>query len=165
MVLVSDNDLVGASVFERKLFDALLAHARGEEEVIAAYEDFAEDAPSDSVRYLVKLILDDEHRHHRILAELANEVRAETSLEEHGDRVPYLDVHHDDAALLETTRRFLALERKDRVELKHLAHVVSEAGGGGELDAFLVDLMRADTERHIRILRFIERLVRRSPLR
>lgn len=163
MAFVSENDLVGASVFDRKLYDALLAHARDEEEVIAAYEAFVEDAPSDSVRYLVKLILDDEHRHHRILAELANEVRAETSLEEHGDRVPYLDVHHDDAALLETTRRFLALERKDRVELKHLAHVVSEAGG--ELDAFLVDLLRADTERHIRILRFIERLVRRSPLR
>jgi rubrerythrin len=160
---VSDNRLVGASVFEQRAFDSLLAHERHEQEVIAAYESFATEASSEAVRYLIGLILDDERRHHRALQELANTVRTRATFEERGARLPYLDVHRRDRRLLEQTRRFLAVERADRAELKRLARTVRDLGG--ELDVLVVNLLRIDTERHIGILRFIEHLVRRSPLR
>jgi rubrerythrin len=163
MVSTPDNQLVGASVSEQELFDALLAHEADEQEVIAAYEAWASDAPSATVRYLVGLILDDERRHHRVLRELANTVRATSTLEETGPRLPYLDVRRGrDKVLLEQTRRFLAVERKDRAGLERLARQARRLGS--ELDAFVVGLLRADTERHIAILRFIEHLVRHSPL-
>ncbi len=112
MNAVSDDHLVGATIWQQELFDVLLVHERDEEEVISAYEVFAEEAPSDAVRYLVRLILDDEKRHHRVLSELANAIRADATFEQRGVRIPYLDVHRRDDSLLEETERFLALERK-----------------------------------------------------
>jgi len=159
-----ESRLPGASVSEQELFEALLAHERDESDVISAYEEFAAESASDTVRYLVGLVIDDEKRHHRILSELANKVRAQATLERVGDQVPELDVRRDDRALLGATRRFLAVERRDRDELKRLARRV-RSDTGSVLDAFVVDLLRADTERHIRILRFVEHLVRQSPLR
>ncbi len=164
MVSPPKNRLIGASVWQQEFYDALVAHENDEKEIIEAYEAFAESAPSEAVRYLINLILDDEKRHHRVFAELANTVRAEATFEDTGDRVPYPDVHRDDPALLEQTRRFLAIERRDRDELKVLARKV-HTDPGSDLDAFVVDLLRTDTDRHIRILRFIEQLVRNSPLR
>ncbi len=161
MVGISANRLAGASVTEQELFDSLLAHERDEREVISAYEVLASEASSETVRYLVGLILEDERRHHRILDELANTIRAQATFEERGARLPYLDVQRDrDRSLLEQTRRFLAIERKDRAELKRLERRTRDVGG--EFDAFIVKLMGADTERHIAILRFIEHLIRRG---
>lgn len=157
-----DDILLGASVSEKSLFDAVRAHERSEAAVIGEYEAFARRTSSELVRYLVTIIVDDEHRHHRYLEELANSVRASATFEERGPRMPYFDVSHDDPDLRATTKRFLEVERQDRAELKRLARSVRD--GGNELDAFIVNLMRDDTERHIAMLRFIDRLARSSPL-
>lgn len=163
MATTADNKLTGASVFEQEAFDALVAHERDEEEVISAYEAFARETESDVVRFLIELIVEDERRHHKMLEQLANTIRAQSTFEETGPRVPYLDVHRRrDRTLLETTKRFLEVERKDRSHLKDLAKTVEASGG--EVDAFVVDLLRMDTERHIQILKFVEHLVRRSPI-
>jgi hypothetical protein len=154
--------LIGASVSDQSLFDALRAHERSEGAVIREYEDFARRTGSELVRYLIGIIVDDERRHHRFLEELANSVRTSATFEERGPRLPFFDVSHDDPELRETTKRFLDVERRDRAELKQLARSVRDAGN--ELDAFVVSLMRDDTERHIAMLRFIERLSRSSPL-
>lgn len=58
---------------------------------------------------------------------------------------------------------FLDIERKDRRHLKDLAKSVEQSAG--EVDAFIVNLMRMDTERHISILKFIQHLIKRSPIR
>ncbi len=155
--------LRGASGWEQELYSALRAHEREEAGVIAAYSEYAAQSPSATVRYLISMILEDEHRHHKVLDELANAVRADATMEETGPRVPLFDVHSGDGPLLEATRRFIALERQDREELKHLSGRMHKLGG--ELDAFVLQLLLADTDRHLSILRFIERLVRRSPLR
>jgi len=163
MVDVSHERLIGASGWEQHLFDALREHEHDEQEVIGAYVDFAEQTSSEAVRYLINLIVEDEKRHHRLLSELANTIRAEVTFDERGDKVPFLDVHRHDPALLEATRRFLEIERRDRTDFKDLAKEVDRMGG--PLDSFLVKMVLDDTDRHIRILRFIERLARRSPLR
>lgn len=151
-------------MFEQEAFDALVAHEKDEEEVIAAYEAFASQTESDLVRFLVTLIVEDERRHHKVLEQLANTIRAQSTFQETGPRLPYFDVHRRrDQGLLGATRRFLDVERNDRARLKVLAKTVGACGG--EVDAFVVDLLRTDTERHIRILKFIEHLVRRSPIR
>jgi len=163
MATTADSKLIGASVFEQEAFDALVAHEKDEEEVITAYEAFATETESKVVRFLIELIVEDERRHHKVLEQLANTIRAQSTFEETGTRVPYLDVHRRrDRAVLETTKRFLEVERKDRSHLKDLAKTVEACGG--EVDAFVVNLLRMDTERHIQILKFIEHLVRHSPI-
>lgn len=164
MAITTDHKLAGASVLEQEAFDALVAHERDEAEIIAAYETFAKDTESDVVQFLVELIVEDEHRHHRVIGQLANTIRAQATFEDVNPRVPYLDVHrHRDQQLLAATRMFLDIERKDRHHLKDLAKSVEQSAG--EVDAFVVDLMRMDTERHIAILKFIEHLIKRSPIR
>ena len=163
-MVTESNRLAGASVSEQEAFDALIAHERDEEDVIAAYEVFAKESESGVVRFLVQLIVDDERRHHEVLQQLANTIRAQATFEDTEPRLPYFDVHRQrDHGVLDATKRFLAVERKDRAHLKELAKTVESSGG--EVDAFVVDLIRMDTERHIAILKFIEHLVRRSPIR
>jgi rubrerythrin len=154
MTACSGDRLIGASPWEQELYDSLVAHEREERGVTAAYEELASTTASDTARYLVDLILEDERRHHWLLQELSNRVRAMATLEERGPRVPTLDVKRGDVDLLKATRRFLAIERKDRAALRRLARKARRLGG--ELDALVVGLLQSDTDRHIRILRFIE---------
>jgi rubrerythrin len=157
------DHLMGASVWQEDLYEALMAHVSSETEVVDAYVRFAEETTSETVRYLMRLIIDDEHRHHRILLDLANAVRAEATLELRDNRVPFMDVHAHDEEVLKATERFLAAEREDRVQLRALIRRAAGAGGT-ELEEFVLGLMRDDTDRHIKILKFITRLVKRSPL-
>lgn len=155
--------LKGASVWQQDLYEALMTHMSSEGGIVEAYASFAEETSSETVRYLVRLILDDERRHHRILLDLANAVRAEATLEMREGRVPFMDVHSHDEALHEATERFLAVEREDLVQMRRLIRQAAGAGGT-ELEEFVLGLLREDTERHIKILKFIDRLVRHSPL-
>jgi rubrerythrin len=162
MVESTQERLIGASELDERLFDAFQGHEREEQEVLEAYAAFAEQTGSQTVRYLINIIVEDERRHHRILAELANTIRAEATFEERGRRVPDLDIHRRDQAILDSTRQFLEIERRDRDEFKGLAKQMDRLGA--PLNSFLVRMVLDDTDRHIRILRFIERLVRQSPL-
>lgn len=160
----TDDALLDASVFDKEAIDALIAHGREEEEVITAYEALARTTRSGVVRYLVGLIVEDERRHHRVFEQLANTLRAQATLVDARPRLPQLDVHRfRDRALLEATRHFLELERQDRARLDELQRRVRDTGD--ELDAFVIGLLRSDSERHVTILGFIEHLVRTSPLR
>lgn len=157
----TEERLLGASVAEQELFDAIVAHERSEEATIADYENLAATTDSMAVAYVMGLIVEDERRHHRILMELANTVRAEATMEERGRVIPTVDVKSSDAALLESTRRFLAVERRDHAELKRLARRV-RANSESPLAVMMVDLLLSDTRRHIKLLHHLRRMVRRS---
>jgi hypothetical protein len=60
------------------------------------------------------------------------------------------------------TDRFLAFERQDARDLERLAKAL-EPVKDTTLWHLLVSLKRAETEKHIRILRFIRDRVRRAP--
>lgn len=162
MVDATHERLIGASEMDQRLFDAIGAHEHDEQAVIEAYSAFVERTHSEAVRYLINLIVEDEKRHHRVLVEVANTIRAEVTFEERGSRIPSVDVHRGDTELLKVTRQFLDVERRDREELRALCREVDHSGV--PLESFLLRLVLEDEDRHVRILRFIERLIRRSPL-
>ena len=64
----------GASAETRELVELIANHGAEEGALLATYEELAAESPDDGVRYLVNLILEDEHRHHRLLADLSNAV-------------------------------------------------------------------------------------------
>lgn len=82
MTVAADTRLTGASVLEQEAFDALIAHERDEADVIAAYETFAKDTDSKVVRFLIELIVEDERRHHQVIHQLANTIRAQATFED-----------------------------------------------------------------------------------
>jgi rubrerythrin len=142
---------VGASVDERELVELLTTHARKEVAILERYRRFAAEAASPAARYLVKLIVDDEERHHRLLAELANAIAWEG--QSPVPSVPDAFASRDEALVAET-QALLDAEGADSRELKRLQRRL-EPFGDATMWPLIVDLMLLDTQKHIEILRFI----------
>lgn len=157
---ITESEAAIMSPWGQDLLDWLEGHSRGEAALIEEYRGFAERSESEPIRYLLRLIVDDETRHHRILGELINALRAVELLDKSGPGVPNIGRPRPDPVLGEQTRRFLVSERHDRGELKALAKRLAPLEETS-MWPFLVELMEGDTERHIRILNYIGRLARR----
>jgi rubrerythrin len=148
-------DEIRASEWEYRLVDLLAAHGAGEETLLAEYERLVADSSSPAVRYLAQLILDDERRHHRVLVEIANAVAWGWSGNSPQPAVPELSAGRaKDDGVAAATRALLAAERRDQSELKKL-HKELRPVADTTLWGLLVDLMLLDTDKHIRILRFL----------
>lgn len=145
----------GASVWEQELYDHISGHVANELETLRAYESLAESTDSKAFRYLARLILDDERRHHRMLDELAESLRTSSELTGEPTPIPHLDLRHDRDRILELTKQFLEVEEQDERDLKRLAKDLKDVRDT-TLYQLVVDLIRADNEKHRRILRFIQ---------
>ena len=158
------NDVVGASVWERELFDHFRSHIDNERELIAEYGELVESTSVPGFRYLAELILADEERHHRLFTDLAETIRAEAEFRFGDSPVPPIALarlpEDERQRILELTDRFLAVERHDEHDLGRLAKQL-EPVRDTTLWQLLVRLMQADTDKHIQILRFIRDRVRR----
>src|SRR5579862_5641143 len=69
--VINLNKLVGASVWEERLYEHLTTHELKEREVLVEYQDAAAATKSAAFAYLADLIVDDEIRHHQIFRDLA----------------------------------------------------------------------------------------------
>ena len=139
---------------EQRILTMLETHGAREGVTLASYQRVAEQSSApDGVRYLVRLILDDEVRHHRVFDEMANGLKSlvwEVDIE---PRVPPISARPD-PALLEETRRLLAFEKADAKELRQLRKALKDSPRSS-LHPLLVDLMLHDTKKHIAILEHI----------
>ena len=138
-----------------KLFAQLEAHECEEAEVLEDYEAAAHEAPDAGFRYLMGLVLEDEERHHRLSKAMADEVE-QSLLWLKGDE-PLPGIHASAQVrdkLLRETERFLQIEHDGERQLAHLRHQVKDMHAG--LLELIVDMMDADTRKHVRILEYIK---------
>jgi hypothetical protein len=139
---------------EYAVLHMLETHGEREGSALASYERVAgESSAGGAVQYLVRLILEDERRHHRVFAEMANELKSfvwEVAVE---PRTPAM-VDRQDPELLQETKRLLAFEKGDAKELRQLRKALRHVPRSS-LQPLLVDLMLHDTAKHISILEFI----------
>lgn len=165
-----DNDMATAtdpalrtalSPWEQELFDHVTAHTEQESELLAEYEALAERSPNAFVRYLATLLLEDEHRHHRLFVQLANTIVDNATLVENPDDVPHLTTPHDAADLRALTAQLLGLEEDDRVQLGRLRKRLRSVRDTTLWD-LIVQIAERDTEKHLLILQFIERVARQA---
>lgn len=138
---------------EHAVFDLLRTHADREHAVLVSYEHLAEQSHDEGRRYLIRLIMDDEIRHHRHITEMLNELQSFVSEVDISPRPPQVEARSD-PALREATDRLIAIEREDAKELRKLRKELRGSKGYGVFP-LLVDLMLHDTAKHIEILRFI----------
>ena len=74
--------------------------------------------------------------------------------------IPYIDFNRvDTSQVAELTEGLLRKEREDERELKRLA-LDLRSSKDSTLWSLLVDLMQRDTQKHIAILRFVEKRTR-----
>jgi hypothetical protein len=145
----------GGSTSDKRLVEHLARHGKDEGAMLERYQHFADTSPSAATRYLVKLLMEDEHRHHRILAEIANAAAWGWGDNSPEPAVPDLHGHAAETPeMVAATRELLAAEEEDKRELDRLKHELKPYADT-TLWALLVDLMILDTEKHARILRFI----------
>jgi rubrerythrin len=146
---------VDLTVWSQQLITYLTAHMDSEREVLRSYAELVEEAPEGHVKYLVKLILADEIRHHQLFGEMINALRAEMDQRDIVPRLPDFEPGTTPTELLEETRRLLRLERRDTDELKRLKKELDKVEDT-RWWSVLVDVMALDTKKHVRLLQFIE---------
>jgi rubrerythrin len=146
----------GASVWEQELFDHVDGHATAEQAILDDYRALADDEEAaPATRYIARLILDDEMRHHRMFLDLAESIRQMGELRVENEPIPTLTGLRADAdRVLDVTERLLAVERDDAKELKSFAKQLADVRDT-TLWGLLVEIMRHDTEKHIMILQFL----------
>ncbi len=143
----------GASVTIRELVELLSRHGADEARILADYERLSTTTSDPAARYLVDFILADERRHHQTLVDMATSM-AWGDLGSAGIPVP-TSSWHIDQGLLAATRRLHDYEDHDRKELQRLRHQLRPFEKT-TLWGLLIDLMILDTEKHARILKFLE---------
>ena len=74
--MTTNTKPVGLSVWEHELYEHLTEHMQNELALVDRYEALAASAEG-HVSYLVKLIMEDEARHHRLFDEWRNAVAVE----------------------------------------------------------------------------------------
>jgi rubrerythrin len=135
-----------------ELWTLLRTHGQRESHALDAYAALVSASGDEGVRYLSRLILDDEERHHHMVAEMANRLTSELNEVELQPAVPA--AVHGDAALLQKVRELLDLEQDDARELHRLRRQLRHEPTASLLP-LLAELILHDTEKHIAILKFI----------
>lgn len=156
------SQLVGASVWEEKLYEHLSSHEDNERDLLAEYQQAASASGSPAFQYLASLIVEDEIRHHKIFRDLASALRTDAELRPEDPAIPRLDRWGEDARrVAELSERLLEREHSDAKELRRLAGELKDVRDT-TLWGLLVKLMEMDTQKHIEILEFARNHARRA---
>ena len=138
---------------DARILETLRTHDARERAILESYQHLIDESSDEGIRYLGRLIIEDEERHHELIAEMANRIDSWLRGMSVEPATPPLEPRVD-PELLEATRRLIALERQDARELRLLQRELRSAPATS-LFPLLVKLMLHDTARHIEILRFI----------
>ncbi len=145
------------SEWVQRLYKHLTEHVENERGLLQAYAVAAEATGSRAFAFLVRLLIEDEQRHHRLFADMAASLRSEAEMQPAEPIVPRLDFDEvAPTALSEATEHILASEKKDREELRHLRREL-RAFEDRTLWGVLVELMQRDTDKHIAVIEFAQR--------
>lgn len=141
------------SEVDRVLIGHLESHVAAEQEVIDLYDKLAGDEHP-YVSYIANLIGEDEARHHRLFVEWIETIKALAELRDAPDGIPHVDFQPVSADTIEMVDRLLDFEFDDLAEVRKLRHEIREVRTS-TLWGMLVELMIADTKKHIKILKFL----------
>jgi hypothetical protein len=135
-----------------RLVSAVEAHEIAELDAVAVYRELARAARDPVIGSLLRVLLDDEEHHHRVLNGIGMSLRGLASGTRERRMLP---CDEPTSASLELLRRFARQEREGGDELRSLAREAPELFDG--LFALLLNLMAIDSAKHELILRFVVR--------
>lgn len=141
------------TTWAESLIRTLQHHMDSERDALTQYGRMAESSPDDHVRFLMRVILEDEVRHHGFFADMITNLRAE--MDRSGDGgLPKMRATEDREALRAKTAELLRLERDDIKELQELRKEIAKVADTSWWSV-LIDAMEADNQKHVRMLEFI----------
>ena len=132
------------------LLYAIQGHEASEIDAVDAYRDLARKARDPVVRGLMRMLVDDEEHHHRVLNAMAMELRAIASV---GGREVRLPARGGEDVDIDALRLLADREKEGAGEMRSLAGQAPGLLGG--LFALLLALMAFDSEKHELMLRYV----------
>ncbi|GAC1315419.1 MAG: hypothetical protein NVSMB2_06950 [Chloroflexota bacterium] len=156
--VVQQQDPSGTSSY--RLLDAVERHATAEAESLGHYRYLADQSEDPVVALIMRLILDDEDRHHSLLKRIATTLRDALNWTYSADALPDGGAAHTtdgsrQRELVALCRLLIEEERTGAQALRRLADHGHGLGGG--LDELLLDMMAMDSEKHARLLHFVQK--------
>lgn len=137
-----------------RVLHVFATHVRDERYVLARYEELAASTSDPGTEFLLNMIVTDEHRHHELFERMEESASVAPDRSAAGIPPPPQPEAEIVPTLLEQTRKFLEVEEHDASELKGLSRELRSTSDD-MLWHLLIELMRLDTEKHIRILDYL----------
>lgn len=147
------------------LLRAVEQHASAEQEALAQYAIVADASADPVVALVMKLILDDEERHHGLLHRIEATLRDALYWTHSASALPDASMPPQPLSrdLVAITRDLVEEERSGARMMRDLAHGEESIDGG--LDSLLLEMMAMDSDKHARMLLFVQqRLEKRAQI-
>jgi hypothetical protein len=140
-----------------RLLNAIERHASLEVEALGQYEHLGKASGDPVIALVMRLILEDEERHHGLLQRISSTLRDALNWTYSPDALPRTTAPATttDEDLTSLARALIDEEKTGAQALRGLAQ--REKGLGGGLDSLLLEMMAMDSEKHARLLLFVQR--------
>ena len=145
------------------LFDAVQRHATAEQDALDQYEYIGTASGDPRIALVMRLILEDEERHHGLLKRIEASLSDALNWTHSPNALPATGAPQQPVSkeLATATRALIDEERTGARYLRDLAHREKNIDAG--LHSLLLEMMAMDSEKHARLLQFVEqRLAARS---
>lgn len=153
MHLREQAEAASESPIER-LLHAVDTHAAAEAEALSQYEYLATASGDPVIALVMRLILDDEVRHHGLLHRMAATLRDALEWTSSPEALPKgAPRTRVPGPYLTLARSLIEEERTGARALRHLAEQEKDINGG--LDSLLLEMMAMDSDKHSRLLQFV----------
>jgi hypothetical protein len=138
------------------LLEAVERHARAEQGALAEYAFVAEASADPVVALVMRLILEDEERHHGLLRRIEATLRDALNWTHSPSALPVSSVPQQPVArdLAAITRGLVQEEHSGARMMRDLAQ--REKGIDAGLHSLLLEMMAMDSEKHARLLQFVQ---------
>jgi hypothetical protein len=138
------------------LLNAVEHHASAEADALIQYEELAEASGDPIIALVMRLILDDEQRHHGLLKRIEASLRDALYWSHSPASLPTSSTPHKPRRtdLAAIARGLVAEEHGGARKMRELAD--REKGIGGGLHSLLLEMMAMDSEKHARLLQFVQ---------
>jgi hypothetical protein len=139
-----------------RLLNAIEHHATLEAEALGQYEHLARASDDPVIALVMRVILEDEERHHGLLKRISSTLGDALNWTYSPDALPRATGPSTptDEDLTSLARALIAEEKTGAQALRSLAQ--REKGLGGGLDSVLLEMMAMDSEKHARLLLFVQ---------
>ncbi len=142
------------------LMNSFTAHEQDEQKFLKEYRDFVEGHDNPLVRFLLQMIISDEEKHHAVVHAITSTLNSDLAWPRARERLPKLGRISDEEreGLLKLTAKFIQTEKDGIKEYKALLKHSANYYGG--LLVLLIQTISHDSEKHLMILRFIDKKLR-----
>ena len=151
-----DRVQAGAESPIELLLRTVEVHAAAEKDALAQYEYLAEASGDPVIAFVMRLILDDEVRHHGLLQRMASTLRDALEWTSSPEALPKATAPQEPvpAAFVQIAQALVEEEHTGARSLRRLAQQEKNINGG--IDSLLLEMMAMDSDKHARMLLFVQ---------